>query len=77
MDVMGDPFGLRDEDCGKCIIEERRKSQQSVRADEFQAALDSPFLQQALSTFETMTPGYQHSIDPAAQTCCFQRRCQW
>jgi hypothetical protein len=77
MGTMGDPFGLRDDDCWKCIIEELRKANQSAIADQLQAALDSPIRRHELDVFENLNPGYQLYIDPAVQICRFEGRCQW
>jgi hypothetical protein len=74
---MGDPLGMRDDACWECIIRELRKSNQDALANDLRAALDSPIRKHAMSTFEIMNSGWQLSIDPAAQTCRFEGKCQW
>jgi hypothetical protein len=73
---MGDPLGLRDDDCWECIIRELRKANQVALANDLRAALDSPIREHDLSTFEVLNAGWELSIDPAVQTCQFEGKCQ-
>jgi hypothetical protein len=74
---MGDPFGMRDDDCWTCIVRELRKSNDADAANGIQDALDDPFPNRALSLFETLNSHHRMAIDAAAQTCQLEGTCQW
>ena len=73
---MGDPVGLRDDDCWRCIVEGLRKANHADAANALQDALENPRRAQALRLFETMNPHLSVAIDQAAQACQFEGRCQ-
>jgi hypothetical protein len=73
---MGDPVGLRGDECWRCIIEELRKAKHADAANGLRDALDAPPRDRALRLFETMNPHFSGALDHAAQTCQLALRCQ-
>ena len=74
--TMRDPFGMRDDECWECIIQELRKSGEPDLADELQDAVDSPLRRQELSAVAMRHPDGGMKMEPAAQTCRFEGKCR-